>query len=55
MHRHGGWQLQAAFQVYQHRIIDDVLEALMFVLSDAVRVRERSEEQRPDLFGLGTP
>ena len=28
MHRHGGWQLQAAFQVYQHRNHHNVLEAL---------------------------
>jgi LAGLIDADG endonuclease len=28
MHRHGGWQLQAAFQVYQHQDHLDVLEAL---------------------------
>jgi|HubBroStandDraft_6_1064221.scaffolds.fasta_scaffold1278430_1 hypothetical protein len=28
MQRHGGWQLQAAFQVYQHRDYNDVLEAL---------------------------
>jgi hypothetical protein len=28
MHRHGGWQLQAAFQVYQHQNYRSVLEAL---------------------------
>jgi hypothetical protein len=28
MHRHGGWQLQAAFQVYQHQDHRWVLEAL---------------------------
>ena len=28
MHRHGGWQLQAAFHVYQHRDSGHVLHAL---------------------------
>jgi|SRR5579863_976225 len=28
MHRHRGWQLQAAFHVYQHRDHENVLEAL---------------------------
>jgi hypothetical protein len=29
MHRHGGWQLQPVFQVYQHRDHRDVIEALV--------------------------
>jgi len=28
MHRHRGWQIQAAFHVYQHRDHGDVLDAL---------------------------
>jgi hypothetical protein len=29
MHRHGGWQLQPVFHVYQHRDHRDVLEAMV--------------------------
>src|ERR1700744_1808511 len=29
MHRHRGWQLQAAFHIYQHRVNADVLESLL--------------------------
>jgi hypothetical protein len=31
MHRHGGWQLQPVFHVYQHRDHRDVLEAMISV------------------------
>ncbi len=38
MHRHNGWQLQAAFQVYQHRDHREVLDLLcMFFGCGAVR------------------
>ena len=55
MHRHGGWQLQAAFQVYQHRDYDNVLQALRSHFRCGYVRSEGSPERCPHLFGLGTP
>ena len=54
MHRHGGWQLQPVFHIYQHGDHRDVLEAMISSLRLRPSATRGSEQQCLDQRGRRT-